>query len=178
MCEKNFKSVNIWQSARARLSRALCAPGQQTAGRGRRTHEYSWRRRSGCRMIASWCVSSCAAMDWRASSPSRRMHIIPTRATYSAVSTQTHGRPHAGTNGVSWPPEKMDEKLKSENVQKSSFLYLCYILRAIRAGRCSERRYADHIFIQIYFTMQWMHHFVVKFSKFSSPQAARGHWPP
>jgi len=23
-----------------------------------------------------------------------------------------------------------------------------------------------------------MHHFVVKFSKFSSPQVARGHWPP
>ena len=31
---------------------------------------------------------------------------------------------------------------------------------------------ADHIFIQIYFRM---HHFVVKFSKFSSPQAAKGH---
>ena len=37
------------------------------------------------------------------------------------------------------------------------------------------RRYADHTFIQIYFRM---HHFVVKFSKFSSPQAARGRWPP
>jgi len=35
-------------------------------------------------------------------------------------------------------------------------------LRAIRAGRCRERRYAGHIFIQIYFRM---HHFVVKFSK-------------
>ena len=34
--------------------------------------------------------------------------------------------------------------------------------RAIRAGSCRERRYADHIFIQIYFRM---HHFVVKFSK-------------
>jgi len=45
-----------------------------------------------------------------------------------------------------------------------------YILRAIEAGRCRERRYADHIFIQIYFRM---HHFVVKFSKFSSPQEAR-----
>ena len=31
-------------------------------------------------------------------------------------------------------------------MQKSSFLCLCYILRAIWAGRCSERRYADHIF--------------------------------
>jgi len=39
------------------------------------------------------------------------------------------------------------------------------------AGRCGERRYADHIFFQIYFRM---HHFVVNFSKFSSPQAARG----
>ena len=35
-----------------------------------------------------------------------------------------------------------------------------------------ERRYADHIFIQIYFRM---HYFVVKFSL---PQAARGHLPP
>ena len=48
---------------------------------------------------------------------------------------------------------------------------LCYILRAIRAGRCGERRYADHIFIQIYFRM---HHFVVKFSKFYSSQAPEG----
>ena len=56
-------------------------------------------------------------------------------------------------------------------MQKSSFLCLRYISRAIRAGKCRERRYADHIFIQIYFRM---HHFVVKFS---SPQAARGHWP-
>jgi len=59
----------------------------------------------------------------------------------------------------------MDEKLKSENMQKRA------VLGAIRAGRCRERRYADYIF-QIYFRM---HHFVVKFSKFSSPQAARGH---
>jgi len=37
------------------------------------------------------------------------------------------------------PPGKMDEKSKSKN-KKSSFLN---ILRAIRAGRCRERRYAD-----------------------------------
>ena len=42
-------------------------------------------------------------------------------------------------------------------------------------GRCRERRDADHIFVQIYFRM---HRFVVKFSQFFSPQAARGHWPP
>jgi len=57
----------------------------------------------------------------------------------------------------------MDEKLKSENMPKRACLR--YILRALRAGRCRERRYADHMFIQIYFRM---HHFVVKFSKFSS----------
>jgi len=78
-----------------------------------------------------------------------------------------------GQIGSADPPVKMDEKLKSENMQKNcSFLCLCYILRAIRAGRCRERRYADHIFIQIHFRM---HHFVVRFSKSSSPQAARGH---
>jgi len=53
-------------------------------------------------------------------------------------------------------------------------MFMLY-LRAIRAGRRRERRYADHIFIQIYFRM---HIFVVKFSKFSSPQAARGTDPP
>ena len=55
-------------------------------------------------------------------------------------------------------------------MQKRAVFYV-YILRAIRAGRCRERRYADHIFIQIYFRM---HHFVVKFSKFSSPQTQGG----
>jgi len=44
-------------------------------------------------------------------------------------------------------------------MQKKQFSCLCYILRAIRAGRCRERRYADQVFIQIYFRM---HHFVVK----------------
>ena len=69
------------------------------------------------------------------------------------------------------------KNLKAKTRKKSSFLCLCYILRAIRAGRCRERRYADHIFIQIYFS-KLMHHFVAKFSKKNSPQAAREHWPP
>jgi len=44
----------------------------------------------------------------------------------------------------------MDEKLKSENMlKKSSFLCLCYTLRAIRTGRCREWRYADYIFSAI-----------------------------
>ena len=62
--------------------------------------------------------------------------------------------------------------MKNKKAKTCSFLN---ILRAIGAGRCRERRYADHTFIQIYFRM---HHFVVKFSKFSSPQAVRGHQPP
>jgi len=86
-----------------------------------------------------------------------------------------HGRPHIGANGVSWPPWKSEWNSKErKHAKKSSFLCLWYILRAIRAGICKDRRYADHIFIQIYFKM---HHFVVKLSTFSSPQAARGHWP-
>jgi len=63
----------------------------------------------------------------------------------------------------------MDKKLKSKNMQKRAVFYVYVILRAIRAGRCRELRYADYIFIQIYFRM---HHFIVKFY---SPLAARGH---
>ena len=96
-----------------------------------------------------------------------------------AANAGSHGRPHIGANGVgvSWPPRRKNwwKIKKRKHARKTSFLCSCYILRAIRAGRCRERRYADNIFIQIYFRM---HHFVVKFSKFSSPQAARGQWPP
>jgi len=80
-----------------------------------------------------------------------------------------------GQMGSADPLENGWKIKKRKHAKKSSFLCLCYILRAIRASRCRERRYAGHIFIQIYFRM---HHFVVRFLKFSSPQAARGHWPP
>jgi len=33
----------------------------------------------------------------------------------------SHGRPHIGAYWVSSPPGKMDEKLKSENMQKEQF---------------------------------------------------------
>ena len=53
------------------------------------------------------------------------METKPKAATYwtqEAVwwsGEQPHGRPHLGADGVSWPlPWKMDEKLKSENMQK------------------------------------------------------------
>jgi len=46
---------------------------------------------------------------------------------------------------------KINEKLKSENMQKRAvFLCLHYILRAIMAGRCRERRYALTTFLHIY----------------------------
>jgi len=50
--------------------------------------------------------------------------------------------------GSADPPGKMDEKLKSENMPKRAvfYVYVIIILRAIRPGRCRERRYADHIF--------------------------------
>jgi len=68
------------------------------------------------------------------------------------------------------------EKIKKRKLAKmSSFLCLCYILRAIMAGRCRQWRYADHIFIQIYFRM---HHFVVKLFEIFFASGGKGHWPP
>jgi len=96
------------------------------------------------------------------------VYIQCTRCTITVLNDY---KPWAFAHRGKWVSWKMDKKLKSENIQKSSFLCLCYILRAIRAGRCRERRYADHIFIHIYFIM---HHFVVKFCL---PQAAKGHYP-
>jgi len=84
--------------------------------------------------------------------------------------SEAHGRPHIGANGVCWPPWKNGWKIKNRKRAKKQFSELGW-----SEGICRERRYADHMFIQIYFRM---HHFVVKFSKFSSPQATRGHWPP
>jgi len=114
------------------------------------------------------CIVVCdAACVWRLLYVGFQFHC------QGSLCTQSHGRPHIGINGVSWPPPRKNgwKIKKAKTCNKSSFLN---ILRAIRAGRCRERRCADHIFIQTYFRM---HHFVVKFSKFSSPHAARGHWP-
>jgi len=96
------------------------------------------------------------------------------RHSLAASVGAAHRRPHVRVKGSTDPLENVWKIRKRKHAKNSSFLCLCYILRAIRTGRCRERRYADHIFIQIYFRM---HHCVVKFSKFSSRQAARGHWP-
>jgi len=75
--------------------------------------------------------------------------------------------------GSTDPPGKMDEKLKSENMQKEQFsMFMLYFESNQGRQVYRERRYADHTFIQIYFRL---HHFVVNFSKFSSPKATRVH---
>ena len=48
-------------------------------------------------------------------------YIISARRAARAFN-KSHRRSHIGANGVSGPPGKMVEKLKSENMQKSSFL--------------------------------------------------------
>jgi len=78
--------------------------------------------------------------------------LIVQQFRYSA-----HGRPHVGAIGVSNPLENWMKNQKAKTRKKQQLH-----LRAIRAGRCRERRYSDHIFIEIYFSM---HHFVVKFFK-------------
>ena len=122
------------------------------------------------------CTLKAEAYSWQT-----RQHLTSIRTAvhlpegWSGI-THLHGRPYIGANGVSWPPWKNGWKIKKrKHAKNSAFLCLYYILRAIGAGRHRKRRYADHIFIQIYFRM---HHFSVKFSKFSSPQATTGHWPP
>jgi len=66
----------------------------------------------------------------------------------------------------------MGKKLKSENMQKRAVFSMgsgSEVMAGVENGAMLTT------FIQIYFRM---HHFVVKFSTFSSPQAARGHRPP
>ena len=100
-------------------------------------------------------------------------HRRPTVDFYFVlVSCLSWASAHRGKWGQLTPPEKWMKKQKAKTWKKSIFLNTLW---AIRAGRCRKRRYADHVSIQIY---SRMHPFVVEFSKFSSPQAARGHWPP
>ena len=61
------------------------------------------------------------------------------------------GRPHIWASGVSWPPWKNGWKIKKrKRATKSSFLCLCYILRAIRAGRCRAVSYTHLTLPTIY----------------------------
>jgi len=42
----------------------------------------------------------------------------------AGIDTRQHGRPHIEANGSADPLEKMDEKLKSENMQKRAVFYV------------------------------------------------------
>jgi len=88
---------------------------------------------------------------------------------YVGGTPSVHGRPHKWGQLTPWKNGRKIKKRK--RAKKTSFLCSCYILRAIKAGRCRERRYVDHIFIQIYFRM---HHFVVKFFKIFFASGGKG----
>ena len=75
----------------------------------------------------------------------------------SAANPPVHGRPHMGANGVSWPRRKMDEQLKKRKRQRRAVFYVCRILRAIRAGRCSTALRWPHIYSDM---LQNILHFV------------------
>ena len=79
--------------------------------------------------------------------------------------TPRHGRPHIGANGVSWPPGKMDEKFKKRKHAKRAVFWM----GVGRTALCWPHIYSDIV-----------HNapFRSQIFKISSPQAARGHWPP
>ena len=61
-----------------------------------------------------------------------------------ASAVRTHGQ-----MGSADPLENGWKIKKRKHAKKSSFLCLCYILRAIRTGRCRERCCANHIYSDI-----------------------------
>ena len=99
-------------------------------------------------------------------------HSVATASTEHSVwkerFTTEHGRRHIGANGVNWPC-KMDENLKSENMQDMSS-FLGTGARKDRSGRSPRTENsgvpASHLDFR-------MHHFKVKLSKFSWPLVAR-----
>ena len=102
------------------------------------------------------CYSTGSQRPHRCCSFANKVVEIVGRWQVSAC-LQTRASARRGKWGQLTPWKNGWKIKKWKHAKKSSFLCSCYILRAIRAGRCRERRYADHIFIQIYFRM---HHFV------------------
>ena len=94
------------------------------------------------------------------------------------ISGHIHGRPHIGTNGVSCPPPwKNRWKIKKrKHAKKSSFLD--------GGGRWSDTSDDWLVKLMIIITVIIIDHYhssrvsLFKFSKCSSPRAARGHRPP
>jgi len=119
----------------------------------------NWSTRPHCRTIniVAWPTTSCFA-DRYTDEPSCRQNshaaILWVKLRNAAILYGTSllqpmftwASAHRGKWGQLTPLENGWKIKKRKHAKQSSFLYLCYILRAIRAGRCRERRYADHIF--------------------------------
>jgi len=87
-----------------------------------------------------------------------------------------HGRPHIGANGVSYPPGKMDEKLKSKNMQKRAVFYVYVIF-----WEQSEQADVENGVMLTTYLFRYTSECIISLSNFQkefSPRAARGHWPP
>jgi len=97
---------------------------------------------------ASTCVSFCVG-EWV-------MGVTACDPLFTLQPKASWASAHRGKWGqLTHPRWKNGLKIKKrKHAKNSSFLCSSYILRAIRAGRFRERRYADHIFIQIYFRNQ------------------------
>jgi len=54
--------------------------------------------------------------------------MSPILAQNIGFSGLSNGRPHIGANGVSWRPEKMDDKLESENMQKIAVFWISELI--------------------------------------------------
>ena len=89
--------------------------------------------------------------NWGSTSVSRDTPSHPgSRHTHAGREMlQTWASAHRGKWGRLTPWKNGWKIKKRKHAKMSSFLCLCYILRAIRAGRCRERRYADHIYSDI-----------------------------
>jgi len=59
--------------------------------------------------------------------PLRRRRCWAPAVQQSINISRLHGRLHIAANGVSCPPGKMDEKSKSENMQKRAVFYVYVI---------------------------------------------------
>jgi len=86
-------------------------------------------------------------------------HIYPMHAMQSNNNAVMGVGTQGQMGSVSWPPWKMDEKLKNENMQKRA-VFSVYVIFWEQSGQADVQNGAMLA--------------VVKFSKFSSSQAARG----
>ena len=83
-----------------------------------------------------------------------------------------HGRPHIGANGVNWTPLEKWIKTKKAKTCKKGEQFSMFVRFWEQSGQAGVENGA--MLTTYLFRYFRMHHFIVNFSKFSSPQAARG----